>query len=74
VRVRLRQVAVVNAGEFAIDAEGAGWCYAGAGGGLGVEGPAVGVGDELVALEEGGWCWGGGVGWEEEEDVVGGDG
>jgi hypothetical protein len=68
------EVAVVDAGELAVDAEGAGWRYAGAGGGFGVEGPAVGVGDELVALEGGGGRWGGRVWGEEEEDVVRGYG
>lgn len=70
--IRFRDEPVVDAGEFAVDAEELRGLDVCTGCGCGVEGPAVGVGDEFVALGEGGA--GGGVGGEPEEDVVGCDG
>jgi hypothetical protein len=64
--------AVIDAGEFAIDAEYLCWFHTRVGGGLGIEDPAVGVGYETVALLEGlGRCI---VGWEPDEDVIACDG
>ena len=68
--VGLCQDAVVDAGELSVDAKEAFGLDARVCGGLGVEDPAVRVGDEFVALEEGGWGRGGGVRGEEEEDIV----
>jgi hypothetical protein len=51
--VLLGQHAVIYARELAVDAETTRGLNARVGGRLGVEDPAVGVGDELVALEEG---------------------
>lgn len=68
--VLLGQDPVVDARELAVDAEGLERLDACVRWGLGVEDPAVGVGDEFVALQEGRGRVGEGVGREEEEDVV----
>ena len=64
--------AVIDAGEFAIDAEYLCWLHTRVGRGFGIEDPAVGVGYETVALLEGlGRCI---VGREPDEDVIACDG
>ena len=48
----MREESIVDAAELAVDAEDAGGLDAGVCGCLGIEDPAVGVGDEFVALVE----------------------
>lgn len=62
--------AVVDAREFAVDAEYTSWLDACMCWHLGIEDPAIGVGYKLVALEERGWGRSRGVWGEEEKDIV----
>lgn len=66
--VRFGDEAIVDTGEFPVDAENLRWSYTRVGGRFGIEYPAIGIRDEFVSvLKSLRWCV---VGREPEKDVV----